>query len=377
MKEQLPPKYRQLKEQIISWIAAGQFRPHDKLPSEHEIAAQSGMSRQTVRQSLGDLEAEGWLYRVQGKGTFVADSMPESSRKAAEPLGLTIGLMTTHISDYIFPTIVRGVESALRAQGARLLLASTDNEKDKERESLESMLREPLGGLIIEPTKSAEGNPNFDYFLSLEARGIPYVMLNERYSDVDAPCLKVDDELGGYRAAEHLAELGHKRIAGFFKTDDFQGVHRMRGFMRCLRERGLPLTSGSLLRYTTEEKSTKPAESLESLLALGPGERPTAIVCYNDELAVRLLDIVRRSGLSVPGDLSIVGFDDATLATATEVKLTTIEHPKTRMGEDAVAVLMRLIGGKHGRGASGDVVYEPKLIMRESTAAAREDEPVK
>ncbi|MFB9325787.1 GntR family transcriptional regulator [Paenibacillus aurantiacus] len=377
MKEQLPPKYRQLKEQIISWIAAGQFSPHDKLPSEHEIAAQSGMSRQTVRQSLGDLEAEGWLYRVQGKGTFVADSMPENGRKPAEPPGLTVGLMTTHISDYIFPTIVRGVESALRAQGARLLLASTDNEKDKERESLESMLREPLGGLIIEPTKSAEGNPNFDYFLALEARGIPYVMLNERYSDVDAPCLKVDDELGGYRAAEHLAELGHKRIAGFFKTDDFQGVHRMRGFMRCLRERRLPLATGSLLRYTTEEKLTKPAEALEALLALGPGERPTAIVCYNDELAVRLLDIVRRSGLAVPSDLSIVGFDDATLATATEVKLTTLEHPKTRMGEDAVAMLMRLIGGKHGRGASGDVVYEPKLIIRESTAAAREDEPAK
>lgn len=376
MKEQLPPKYRQLKEQIISWIAAGQFSPHDKLPSEHEIAAQSGMSRQTVRQALGDLEAEGWLYRVQGKGTFVADSMPESGRKA-EPLGLTVGLMTTHISDYIFPTIVRGVESALRAQGARLLLASTDNEKDKERESLESMLREPLGGLIIEPTKSAEGNPNFDYFLALEARGIPYVMLNERYSDVDAPCLKVDDELGGYRAAEHLTELGHRRIAGFFKTDDFQGVHRMRGFMRCLRERGLALKPENLHRYTTEEKLTKPAEALEALLALAPGERPTAIVCYNDELAVRLLDIVRRSGLAVPGDLSIVGFDDATLATATEVKLTTIEHPKTRMGEDAVAVLMRMMGGKNVRGTAGDVVYEPKLIMRESTAAVREDEPVK
>lgn len=372
MKEQLPPKYMQLKEEIISWIVRAQFKPHDKLPSENEIAATFSMSRQTVRQALGDLEAEGWLYRAQGKGTFVADSSEKGRGSASD--GLTIGMMTTHISDYIFPTIVRGVESALRVQGARLLLASTDNEKAKERDTLESMLKQGLNGLIIEPTKSAEGNPNLDYFLALEARKIPFVMLNERYSDLDAPCLKVDDELGGYRAAQYLVELGHKRIAGFFKTDDFQGVHRMRGFLRCLRESQLPLETEHLVRYTTEEKAVKPAEALAALLEQGPAARPTAIVCYNDELAVRLLDVVRRSGLGVPDDLSIVGYDDATLATATEVKLTTIEHPKTRMGEDAVQLLVQLMERKGKTGQVSDVVYDPKLIVRASTASLKQEQ---
>ncbi|MBP3966306.1 GntR family transcriptional regulator [Paenibacillus lignilyticus] len=370
MKEQLPPKYIQLKEEIVSWIAMAQFKPHDKLPSENEIAARFGFSRQTVRQALGDLEAEGWLYRAQGKGTFVSDA--ERGQSRAEPQQkLTIGMMTTHISDYIFPTIVRGVESELRKHGARLLLSSTENEKSRERENLESMLlQQQLGGLIIEPTKSAEGNPNLDYFLALEARNIPYIMLNERYSDLDAVCLKVDDELGGFRAVEHLVKLGHQRIAGFFKTDDFQGVHRMRGFMRGLRVRKLTLQPESIIRYTTEEKLIKPAAMLAELLLRDPAERPTAIVCYNDELAVRLLDVIRRSGLSVPGDLSMVGFDDATLATATEVKLTTFEHPKTKMGEDAVALLMAMIERRSGQERIADVIYEPKLIVRESTGPA-------
>jgi GntR family transcriptional regulator of arabinose operon len=368
VKEQFQPKYRQLKEEIVSWIATAQFKPHDKLPSENEIAARFGLSRQTVRQALGDLEAEGWVYRSQGKGTFVADA-EETGRRTA-PMGLTVGLMTTYISDYIFPTIVRGVESAVRLKGARLLLASTDNEKAKERECLESMLLQQPGGLIIEPTKSAEGNPNLDLYLALESRRIPYVMLNERYSDLDAPCLKLDDELGGFRAAEHLVRLGHRRIAGFFKTDDFQGVYRMRGFLRCLRERQLPLDPEFLIRYSTEEKAEKPVEALTALLRRDPSERPTAIVCYNDELAVRLLDVVRRSGLSVPGDLSILGFDNATLATATEIKLTTFEHPKTKMGEDAVALLMKLLEAKSGGGQAADIVYEPKLIERESTGPA-------
>ncbi|SDW68739.1 GntR family transcriptional regulator [Paenibacillus sp. CF384] len=367
MKEQLPPKYIQLKEEIVSWIAMAQFKPHDKLPSENEIASRFGFSRQTVRQALGDLEAEGWLYRAQGKGTFVSDAERGQSRTEPQQK-LTIGMMTTHISDYIFPTIVRGVESELRKQGARLLLSSTENEKSRERENLESMLlQQQLGGLIIEPTKSAEGNPNLDYFLALEARNIPYVMLNERYSDLDAVCLKVDDELGGFRAVEHLVKHGHQRIAGFFKTDDFQGVHRMRGFMRGFRERKLTLQPEYIIRYTTEEKLVKPAAMLAELLLRDPSERPTAIVCYNDELAVRLLDVIRRSGLSIPSDLSMIGFDDATLATATEVKLTTFEHPKTKMGEDAVALLMSIIEQRGGQERIADVIYEPKLIIRDST----------
>jgi len=362
--EQGQPKYRQLKGLILSWIVSGQYKPHDKLPSENEIGKQYEMSRQTVRQALGDMEQEGWLYRVQGKGTFVADQSVSERRGTSQ--SMSIGMITTHISDYIFPTIVRGVESSLRARGVNLLLASTNNEKDKEQGSLESMLHESLGGLIIEPTRSAEGNPNFHYFLALDAKNVPYVMLNERYSDVDAPCLRVDDELGGYRAASHLIELGHERIAGLFKTDDFQGVHRMRGFMRAHREQGWSVQSEYLLRYTTDEKDTKPLEALQALLNREPGERPTGIVCYNDQLAVKCLDIIRRMGLSVPQQLSIVGFDDSNLATATEVKLTTLAHPKTEMGEDAVKLLLEMI--EKGNRPS-DKVYEPVLILRESTAA--------
>lgn len=367
LKDRDIPKYMMLKKEIMSWITGGQFRPHDRLPSENELARRFGLSRQTVRQALGDMEQEGTLYREQGKGTFVSGSPAADRRKGGHPV---VGMITTYISDYIFPTIVRGVESALRERGASLLLASTDNEKDKERECLEAMLKEPLSGLLIEPTKSAEGNPNFHYFMALETKGIPYVMLNERYSDLDAPCLKVDDELGGYRAAEHLIELGHRRIAGFFKTDDFQGVHRMRGFLRAHRERGLPVLPAHLVRYATEDKRTGPAAELARMLALSPEERPTAIVCYNDELAVLLLDVIRGHGLSVPEHLSIVGFDDSALATATEVKLTTLVHPKTAMGEDAVRMLMRLLVPDGRSGAEKDIVYEPVLVVRGSTRPA-------
>jgi GntR family transcriptional regulator of arabinose operon len=361
MKEKQVPKYLQLKQEIMDWFHSGRLKPGDQMPSENEIAEQFAMSRQTVRQSFGDLEQEGWLYRIQGKGTYVSNP---AERKVQEVQ--TIGIITTYISDYIFPLIVRGAEATLRSKGYRLLLSSTDNNKEKERESLQMMMSQPLSGLIVEPTRSAEGNPNLSYYLSLDYQNIPYLMINERYPEMDCPCIKVDDELGGFLAAEHLIQLGHQRIAGFFKMDDLQGVNRLKGFIRAHREYQIKLSPDVVIHYTTEEKRQKPYEQAISMLMLAE-DRPTAFVCYNDELAVQLLEAARQVGLQVPKDLSMVGFDDSSLATATEVKLTTLSHPKTDLGIQAAQLLISRIEKQAKQDISNTIIHKPQLIVREST----------
>ncbi|AEI40056.1 GntR family transcriptional regulator [Paenibacillus mucilaginosus] len=358
------PKYMQLKGQLLERIKEGQMQPGDQLPTEFELSDSYKMSRQTVRQAIGELVQEGWLYRVQGKGTFVAASAAPA--KKAEETEKTIGIITTYISDYIFPLIVRGAEAELRSRGYRLMLSSTDNDKAKERESLELMMSHPLSGLIIEPTKSAEGNPNLHYYLSMGMSDIPFIMINERYPEMDCPCVKLDDEKGGFLAAEHLIELGHRRIVGFFKTDDLQGIQRLKGFIRAHRDYKVPLDPDSVVRYSTEDKEERPFEAAQVLLA--SSERPTAFVCYNDQLAVHLLETARQAGLRVPQDLSIIGFDDSSLATATEVKLTTLTHPKTEMGVEAARRLIDRIEGISAGGAEEEAyVYEPQLVIRSST----------
>ncbi|WP_256758946.1 GntR family transcriptional regulator [Cohnella sp. WQ 127256] len=359
------PKYLQLKEEILSWIASGRYRPGDKLPSENELAEQFSLSRQTVRQSIGELVQEGWLAREQGKGTFV-------NRKSAERRissgNRTVGLITTSISDYIFPSIVRGVEAALKDKGYRLLLSSTDNRKDRERECLEIMLSHSVCALIVEPTKSAEGNPNFDNYLAIEDHGIPMLMINESYPDLDCPSVRVDDDAGGLMAASYVLELGHQRIAGFFKTDDLQGVRRMKGFIRACREHHISPDGGKIVRYSTEDKSERPQQMLRELLL--SDEPPTAIVCYNDQLAVSMLDTVRDLGLRIPEDLSVIGYDDSFLATATEIKLTTIEHPKSGLGEHAANLLIAQLENVTTPNDK-EILFPPKLIVRQSTMERR------
>ncbi|OWA34545.1 GntR family transcriptional regulator [Saccharibacillus sp. O16] len=360
------PKYIILKNELLRWIESGRLTPGSQVPSENEIAEQFALSRQTVRQAFSELERQGLLERVQGKGTFVRQAAAVREEAA---LPRTIGIVTTYISDYIFPHIVRGAEAELRSRGYRLLLASTDNDKEKEMECLRLMLSEPLSGLIIEPTKSAEGNPNLPFYLSMQSRNLPFLMINERYRELEVPCLKVDDELGGLTAVRHLIERGHRRIAGFFKTDDLQGVNRLKGFMHAHREAGVPLPPEHVVTYTTAQKGELPIAQARKLLS-SPNP-PTAFVAYNDELAVPLIHAARELGLSVPGDVSVVGFDDSALALASGVPLTTLTHPKEEMGREAARRLIAMIEGPApgaGPGEIGDRLYVPEWIERSSVA---------
>jgi GntR family transcriptional regulator of arabinose operon len=364
-------KYNMVKEKITGWITSGEVKPGEKIYSENELVKMFGVSRHTIRQAVGDLVHEGWLYREQGAGTFcshsnkLADEQTQTQNKTENGNGKNIGVITTYISDYIFPTIIRGIESYLTTHGYTLTLACTDNNVEKERQCLQTMLTRNIDGLIVEPTKSSNYNPNIQYFLELEQRNIPYLMINAYYPQLVPPHIIMNDELGGFIATEHLIKLGHRKIIGLFKTDDLQGVHRMQGFIRAFREHEITFFPDMVITYSTEDKDKNILEQLKRFFILDT--RPTAIVCYNDQLAIRVLNIMRELEINIPEDVSIVGYDDSSLAEATEVKLTSIKHPKMDMGIEAAKWIIDTVEGNNNN--SQPIIYEPELIIRNSTAS--------
>ncbi|WP_214759794.1 GntR family transcriptional regulator [Exiguobacterium sp. s146] len=359
-------KYNMVKDHILDWIKDGTVRPGEKIPSENELVQSFGVSRHTIRQAVGELVNEGYLYREQGSGTYCSPVLPTSTPQTIERLGngKNIGVITTYMSDYIFPSIIRGIESHLASKGYTLTLSCTDNNVEKERQCLEMMLDRQIDGLIVEPTKSSSYNPNIKYYLELEQQHTPYLMINQYYSQLTPPYLIMDDEKGGFLAAEHLIKLGHERIMGLFKTDDLQGVHRMRGFIRAFREYNLPLEPELIITYTTEELVPSFYDVIHQVFE-NADERPSAIVCYNDQLALNVLDQLRNLRLSVPQDVSLVGYDDSVLAVATEVKLTSIIHPKQELGRAAAEWIIAAVEKKD---TPPSHTYEPELIVRNSTA---------
>jgi len=157
--------------------------------------------------------------------------------------------------------------------------------------------------------------------------------------------------------------LGHRKIGGLFKVDDIQGHYRWAGFQKAHREAGLKVKDAQVVWFDTAE-----ADESEDLFRSGRFRgmlsECTAVVCYNDLQALQLLDVLREQGLRVPEDLSVVGFDDSQLAVSSEVKLTTVVHPKEQLGMEAARRMLALIN----EGSPQKVMMRPELIIRESTA---------
>lgn len=353
------PKYEQLKEHILTRIRQGELRPGDRLPSEAEFMAEHGCSRYTVRQAVGDLVAGGWLDRKHGSGTFVRQQ-PGAARRPA-----LVGVVTTYISEYIFPSIVRGIERYLSERGYGVLIASTENQRAREPGCLEVMLSHNVAGLIIEPAQSALPGPDLRPYRELIARSIPFVMLHGTYPGLVAPSVTVDDFAGAYQLTDHLIGLGHTDIATLVKWDDVQGLERQRGVLAALRDHAIAPRPDWIHHYTTDEREACGAEFARAMLAANP--RPTALYCYNDQIALQAIGALEAAGVRVPEEMSVVGFDDSRLLASTKVPLTTAAHPQEELGREAAQLLHELMEGGPGR-HHRSISYLPSLVVRSSTA---------
>lgn len=359
------PKYKLIKSYIKSLIREGNVKDGQLLPSEYELMEKFNVSRHTVRQAFGELAKEGWVYKKQGKGTF-ARYFNTCDKKGM------IGLITTYISDYIFPHIISGIESVMTEEGYSVIIANTNNNKEKEAYQIKSLMEQNIKGLILEPTKSAEKNVNLNLLEEVLARDIKIMFINAIYTDLKSEnpnvgCVIMDDVKGGFIATEYLLKIGHRKIAGIFKRDDIQGVKREEGYRKALGNFGIIPDENMIGRFTTENKRIFPKEFVSNLLDKRNNElKPDAIVCYNDEIAVWVIQTIKECGLSVPQDISVVGYDDSSLATVLDIELTTVKHPKKQMGELAARHLIEMLENNSG---NHRIIYEPELVIRSSCKA--------
>jgi len=361
-------KYIQVKEHIKELINSGQLTSGQKISTENEIVKEFNVSRQTVRHAIGDLVNEGWLYRVQGRGTFVVQSKPK------EPKNHVIGLVSTYFGGYqIWPSIIAGVDSLLSTKGFSIVVAQSNNKIEDEARCLNNLLKKDIDGLIIEPSKSALPNPNISLYKEFIKKGIPLVFINGYCSDLNASYVIEDDELGGYLATKHLLEFGHKVIGGIFKVDDVQGHGRYKGYLKAYREKGIEIPEDAITWFTTEDyveiwkangNQDSQFSNIYNNFLLKRIENCTALVCYNDWVALKVISLLRMRNIKVPNDISIVSFDDTEITKVLEFGLTNVPYPSTEIGEKAAAALISLMEDTHRVHRE---IIAPKLIVRNST----------
>ncbi|MDA1476177.1 GntR family transcriptional regulator [Bacillus changyiensis] len=356
----MKPKYQIIIDDIKSKILSGDYRIGEQVPTESAMQETYKVSRHTVRKAILELSNEGFLRSEKGSGTYVSNQYQLKS--GGSPNNKTIGVITTYISDYIFPSIIRGIEGRLNEENYSLLLASTNNDVEQEKKALEMMLSFGVDGLIVEPTKSNLYNPNIAYYLSFKEQDVPFIMINAYYEELDVPFFCLDDVQSSYLATKKLISNGHTQIGLISKMDDLQGKYRMKGYIKALGEAKLRFQPEHVLSYNTETKLNLYTNLKEFLTK--KRDVVTAIVCYNDEVGLEVLNVCRQIDISVPENLSIIGQDNSYIAKNANIKLTTLTHPQEQMGRDAADWVIKKLQGK--KSLPNETYYQPEIVEGET-----------
>lgn len=354
------PKYQVIIDDIKSNILSGTYSVGEQIPTESALQDSYNVSRQTVRKAILELSNEGFLRSEKGSGTYVSNLY--RSRTGGNTMKKTIGVITTYISDYIFPSIIRGIEGRLNEDNYSLLLASTNNDVEQEKKALEMMLSYGVDGLIVEPTKSNLYNPNIAYYLSFKEQDVPFTMINAFYEELEVPFFCLDDVQSSYLATRELIAKGHSQIGIIAKMDDLQGKYRMKGYIKALGEAKLRFHPEQVLSFDTASKPDL-STNLEVFLEENR-DALTSLVCYNDEVGLEVVHACRKLGISIPDELSIIGQDNSYIAKNANIKLTTLTHPQEQMGRDAADWIIKKLQGK--KDLPTNTYYQPMLVEGET-----------
>ena len=330
-----------------------------------DIADLAGVSIATVSRVLNDRPdvsretRESVLQVVREHGFTTNRGARGLSSGRTGMIGLTLPL----VADAYFGPMLSGAAEALHERDMRLVLAPTLHEHDREVSLLERLMRGTTDGAILMLPEESE-----EELRTLQRQGYPFVVVDPRERPPEGiACVAAMHAAGAKQAVEHLLALGHRRIgaiagpAGWYATEE-----RLLGYRAALASAGI-LLEPELVVYS-DWRMPRGTEAAEQLLSLR--KPPTAIFGFNDNVAIGALHAARAHGLSVPNDLSVVGFDDTAQAVIVTPQLTSVRQPLAELGRTGVSLLTRLLDGQ--RIDALRMELSTKLVVRNSTSPPRQ-----
>lgn len=329
-----------------------------------DIARAAGVSHSTVSRALSDspLINTETKTRIQGLARAMGYSPDAAARSLVMRRTHAVGVVVTTIADPFSAEVVEGIERTASAHGYSVILAASNDEPEREIAAVEMLHSKRVDAIVI--TSSRVGALHQD---RLGAAGVPVILLNN-HSQQEVPnaySVRVDDVHGGQLATGHLIGLGHRRIAHVAGPEGHTpSRERLDGYRRALEAAGLPFEPALVIPGNGRPEGGEAA--LAALLALP--KRPSAVFCYNDMTAIGLLRSAKASGVRVPQDLAVVGFDNIPFAAYVTPSLTTIAQPMLALGQRAMNMALALMGCEPaGECGMTDVVLQGRLIVRESS----------
>jgi LacI family transcriptional regulator len=284
----------------------------------------------------------------------------ESARQLRAGRSRIMALLVLDMGNPFFVDLARGAERAAREAGLGVMVCNSAQDPAEEAEYLSLFAEQRVRGALVTPA-----DPSGATLRAFRRHGIPYVVV-DRVTDTEEGCsVSVDDVTGGALAARHLLDGGHRRLAYVSGPPHLRQVQdRRTGALRVLADAGLP---GSALRELPTERLDVAAGRDAGARLLGLADRPTAVFCANDLLALGVLQTLYAAGVRVPEDIAIVGYDDIEFAAAAAVPLTSVRQPARTLGTIAAELLLEETGERAAGHRHRHVVLRPELVVRGSS----------
>jgi LacI family transcriptional regulator len=330
----------------------------------NDIARKTGISVSTVSRVLNKKTAN---YRISKETEKLilktAKELNYRPNQLARGLRLkkthTIGLVAPDISNPFFAYVIKSIQTVAHKMGYSLVVCDTDENLELEIEHINLLRDKGVDGLIVMPV-----GQKYQHLENLQKEGIPLVLLDRCFDELNSHSVVVDNNKGAYEAVELLILNGHSRIAiiqGLPNTYTSNG--RLRGYEDALTKYGIPIDEKLIVGNDFRRENGY----IETKLLLKIEAPPTAIFATSDLITLGVLQAILEEGLSIPEDISLVTFDDIDFAPFLICPLTAVTQPKEIMGEIAVKLLVQEIKSK-GKLEPNRIVLQPKLTVRNSVS---------
>ena len=320
----------------------------DKLPGERALAKDLGYSYMTIRKAIENLVAEGILYKVPTKGTFV--SKDRKSRKKTQTIGYFLdSSIESGISSPYYSLIFKALEKETARNGYSIMYFSDIDDRKLERTVSK------LDGVI------ATCLPRLEDVIHEIKTKVPLVIIDNSSTDKSIPSVIIDNYNAEVESVNYICSLGHSRVGFMTGLEDSNvGRDRCAGYRTGLDNNGIELDEALVFRGNYSfESGLAGAEYFLSLK-----QPPTAIICANDSMALGVMRKLCLEGLNVPGDMSVIGFDDIEVAAQIAPPLTTIAAPVDKIAKHALSMLLQLIKGEQLE--FRHIALDAHLVLRQS-----------
>lgn len=325
-----------------------------------DVALQANVSTATVSRALMNPEkvSQATRNRVEQAALEVGYLPQMQGRNMKRNESRTILVIVPDICDPFFSEVIRGIEVTAAAQGYLVLIGDCAHQNQQEKTFIDLIITKQIDGMLLLGSRLP-----FDASIEEQRNLPPMVMANEFAPELGLPTVHIDNLTAAFDAVNYLHELGHQRIGCIAGPEEMPLCHyRLQGYVQALRRSGITVDPHYIARgnFTYEAG----ASALEQLLALP--KPPTAVFCHSDIMALGALSWAKRQGLKVPEDLSIIGFDNISLAEFCDPPLTTVSQPRFDIGREAMLLLLNKLSGQFVD--SGSRLLDCELIVRGSTS---------